>query len=118
LTEGVQKFGGMMVMERPRQSLSGTDVRDRMYVFSSESKHNREKDLKLKMMGNYRSLKFECKCILLTSNFRLRSDNLFKNTLRKYDKIAIGELFARAILRFMTKYHLKQLRQASFGGEG
>ena len=89
-----------------------------MYVFTSESNYRREKDLKLKMMGNYRSLKFLCKCIVLTSNFRLRSNNLQKNTIHKYEKEAIGQLFARAIMRFMTKYHLKQLRQASFGGEG
>ena len=41
-----------------------------------------------------------------------------KNTLHRYGKIAIGELFARTLTRIMTKYHLKQLRQASFGGEG
>ncbi len=67
-------------------------------------------------MGNYRSLKFDCKCIVLSSNFRLRSETLIKNTLHRYSKISIGELFARTLTRIMTKYHLKQLRQASFGG--
>ena len=70
--------------------MKGTDVRERIYVFTSESNFKREKDLKLKMMGNYRSLKFECKCIVLTSNFRLRSDNLFKDTLHQYEKVSIG----------------------------
>lgn len=118
LTEGIQKFGRLAIMQKPRPSLKRTDVRQRMYIFSSESNFKGDRDVRSKMMGNYRSLKFECKCIVLTSNFRLRSDGLFKNTLKKYEKMAIGELFARAIMRFMTKYHLKQLRQASFGGEG
>ena len=90
LMEGIDKFGRLVIMEKPRISISGTDVRERMYVFTSESIYRREKDLKLKMMGNYRSLKFECKCIVLTSNFRLRSDNLIKNTVKRYDKVAIG----------------------------
>lgn len=40
-----------------------------------------------------------------------------KSTLKKYEKVAIGELFARAFMKIMTKYHLRQLKQASFGWE-
>ena len=90
LVEGIEKFGRLVILEKPRISIKGMDVRERMYVFTSESNYRREKDLKLKMMGNYRSLKFSCKCIVLTSNFRLRSDNLQKNTIHKYEKEAIG----------------------------
>jgi len=65
------------------------------------------------MMGNYRSLKFETKCLVLTSNFRLRSKNLMKTALNKYKKVALGELFSKLFRKVMTKYHLKHLKSAS-----
>lgn len=85
-------------------------------MFTSPNNMRKEYEIGLKMMGNYRSLKFECKCIVFTSNFRLRSQNLFKDTLNKYQNVAIGELYALAFTRIMTKYHLKQLSNASYGG--
>lgn len=103
-------------MERSLPSLTGSDLRERIYVFTSTSNTTKLYGPKLQMMGNYRSLKFECKCLVLTSNFRLRSDNLQKDTLHKYLKVALGELFAKTFIKIMTNYHLKQLRQASFGG--
>ena len=107
-----------MIMQKGKPSLKDSDIRQRIYVFTSPNSMKKQYEIGLKMMGNYRSLKFDCKCIVLTSNFRLRSQNLFKNTLRKYEMVSIGELYAKALTRIMTKYHLKQLSSASYGGEG
>ena len=91
-------------------------------MFSCQSEQPSQS--KLKMMGNYRSLQLECKCMVLSSNFRLRSDSPSKTPLHGNNygsasrSLSLGELFARAILRFISKYHLRQLKQASFGGEG
>lgn len=84
LANGVQKFGQFMIMEKPKPSLKNTDFRERIYVFTSPYNMKKQYEIGLKMMGNYRSLKFDCKCIVITSNFRLRSEHLFKNTLSKY----------------------------------
>jgi hypothetical protein len=34
--------------------------------------------------------------------------------MNKYKNIAIGELYVRAMSKILTKYHLKQLKSASF----
>jgi hypothetical protein len=39
LIKGVEKFGKLVIMERSRPSLTGTDVRERIYVFTSVSNH-------------------------------------------------------------------------------
>jgi hypothetical protein len=65
-------------------------------------------------MGNYRSLQFEIKCLVLCSNFRLRSKNLFKDTFRKYRSASLGELYVQIMSKILTKYHLKQLKAASY----
>jgi len=66
------------------------------------------------MMGNYRSLQFEVKCLVMCSNFRLRSKSLFKDTLRKYRSVCLGELYVQIMSKILTKYHLKQLKAASY----
>ena len=66
------------------------------------------------MMGNYRSMQFEVKCLVMCSNFRLRSKSLFKDTLRKYRSVCLGELYVQIMSKILTKYHLKQLKAASY----
>ena len=65
-------------------------------------------------MGNYRSMQFEVKCLVMCSNFRLRSKSLFKDTLRKYRSVCLGELYVQIMSKILTKYHLKQLKAASY----
>lgn len=52
--------------------------------------------------------------MVLCSNFRLRSKNLFKDTLRKYRNVSLGELFVLVMSKILTKFHLKQLKTASY----
>lgn len=52
------KFGKLTILEKTRPVYMSTDVRDRLYVFTSDSNLKREYELGLKMMGNYRSLQF------------------------------------------------------------
>lgn len=85
-----------------------------MYIFTSETNLKREYELGLKMMGNYRSLKFEARCLVMCSNFRLRTKNLLKDIVHKYKDVCIGELYVHILSKIMTKYHLKQLKAASF----
>jgi hypothetical protein len=58
LRERVGKFGKLAILEKTRPAYMGMDVRDRLYVFTSDSNLKREYELGLKMMGNYRSLQF------------------------------------------------------------
>lgn len=51
---------------------------------------------------------------MVCSNFRLRSKTLFKDTLRKSRNVSLGELFVLVMSRILTKYHLKQLKAASY----
>lgn len=111
--ERVGKFGKLVILEKARP-YTQTDVRDRLYVFTSESNLRREHELGTKMMGNYRSLQFEAKCLVLCSNFRLRSKSLFKDTLSKYRNVSLGELYVQVMSKILTKYHLKQLKAASY----
>lgn len=48
-------------------------------------------------MGNYRSLKFECKCLVLTSNFRLRGKTTAKDVVSNYLKASIGNLYSKIL---------------------
>lgn len=63
--------------------------------------------------SNYRSLVFETKCVALTSNFKLRSQNLNKAMVEIYKEESIGLLYVILLQKIMTKYHLKQLKVAS-----
>ena len=65
------------------------------------------------MLGNYRSLKFECKCLLLASNFRMRSKTIAKNVISNYDSVSIGYMYQKVLDKILTKFHLRQMRTAS-----
>ena len=65
------------------------------------------------MMSNYRSLTFETKCLLLSSNFKLRSQNLTKDIIQSYKDFSIGSLYVKILSRIMNKHNLKQLKIAS-----
>lgn len=64
-------------------------------------------------LGNYRSLRFDVRSLVLSSNFRLRSQHLRKDTLSKYRMVSVGELFVRVLRKVLTKYHLRDLKSAS-----
>ena len=72
-----------------------------------------EAALGIKMMGNYRSISFIGKGLLLSSNFKLRSKNLAKQIINNYNTHSIGSLYIRILEIVMNKYHLKQLKTAS-----
>lgn len=109
LREGVDKFGSLAVLEKKLPSPSSSDLRERIYVITGGKG---ELQLGDRMMGNYRALVFECRCLVLTSNFRLRAASLVKDSLKEYRSTAIGALFVRLLARIMTRHHLKQLRES------
>ena len=39
---------------------------------------------------------------------------MFKDTLRKYRSVCLGELYVQIMSKILTKYHLKQLKAASY----
>jgi hypothetical protein len=49
------------------------------------------------IMGNYRSLKFECKCLMLSSNFRMRSKSSAKNVISSYKNVSLGFLYRKVL---------------------
>lgn len=49
------------------------------------------------MTGNYRSLRFECKCTVLSSNFLIKTKADNKNIILNYELVSLGYLF-RVIL--------------------
>ena len=90
LGEKVGRFGRLSILERERASVAGEDLRERLYIFTSDVSLKRERELGAKMMSCYRSLQVECKCFVLTSNFRLKSGQALGNTLSHYHDVAIG----------------------------
>ena len=92
---------------------TGKDNYERIYIFESKNNMIKEKLYRKKMMSNYRSLTFESKCILMSSNFKLRSQNLLKDIIEGYKDYSIGSLYIRVLSKIMNKYNMKQLKIAS-----
>jgi hypothetical protein len=83
-----------------------------LYIFSS-GKKQREINMARIMMGNYRSLRLECKCLMLSSNFRMRSKNIQKSVVANYQSESLGFLYRKVLEQIITKYHLKQMKVVS-----
>ena len=49
----------------------------------------------------------------MSSNFKLRSQNLLKDIIEGYKDYSIGSLFIRILTKIMNKYHMKQIKIAS-----
>lgn len=113
LKKRAERFCFFHVLEKKLPSLSGQSLHERVYIFESKSRKAADQLLKNRAIGSHRVLNIESKCLVMSSNFKLRSQNLIKATIEKYKDESIGSLFVVLLAKIMTKYHLKQLKVAS-----